>query len=382
MNFNKRKLLVFPLGQPIGNFYTTTMKSDELYSLSKADIMRIAEDEIDGLLYDGVQRELNQKKVKKIVKYLSQPDATFPNSIILNLNMNYFIKSYEENEKNYIEFIKDENTFSIIDGQHRLEGLKEANLNIDVPVSIYTNLRIDQQQEIFTRINSEQTKINPSVTIYQESTGKYNTPRKFAAKIAISFGVDRKSVWNQKIKIVGKKDMYSKNGVISLKSFYEPILDFIYNDDDYYIVREKIIESNNRPKLIDINYTKEKYIFWEFYVKGDSASVYKILNNFFDACKLIFPKEWEEKNKESILQKTTGYYALMSVFKKLYVKGISEGDLSLKYFENMMSPLNNLDGKINAKNYSSSGLQSSKKLYDEFAKWIFPDSELKEDFFD
>ena len=58
------------------------ISSKELVKLAKADIRKIYEDNV----YGGIQRELKKSKVESIKKYLKLPKATFPNSIILNVN--------------------------------------------------------------------------------------------------------------------------------------------------------------------------------------------------------------------------------------------------------------------------------------------------------
>lgn len=357
-------------------FYTATMKSDKLYTLSQADIIKISKD--DQSLYEGIQRELNKSKVNNIVDYLSQPDATFPNSIILNLNVESNISPNKDGSFN-LTFKESTKAFFILDGQHRLEGLHKAGKVFDLPVSIFINLSKPQQQEIFTRINSEQTNINPSITVLKERDSPYDTPRKFAVNLAIAFGEDHESSWYQKIKYTGKKDIYSDNGIISIKAFYEPILNLIYDDQDYYLVRAGLINNKNITQNLRCNYDTSNYIFWDFYKNNDFVTVYKILDNYFSAIRQTFSKEYSnysEKRKylenmpASLLQKTTGYTALMSLFKDLYIKGKAEGDLSKSFFLNALYILKPLDGKINSDNYPASGLQSSKQLYETFKRHL------------
>ncbi|MFS0819197.1 DGQHR domain-containing protein [Lysinibacillus sp. 1P01SD] len=357
--------------QPIGEFYIAQIDSEILYSMAKADIMRIS-NKAD-TIYEGIQRELDLRKVDKIKKYLQSNDATFPNSIILNLNK----ESLLELKESTLKIKVDKESFSIIDGQHRLAGLKGYNGKFSLSCSIFIGLDKSEQSRIFVTINSEQTKVNPSVSVYQEYEDSILTPRKFAAEIAVAFATDKKSKWYNQIKLRGFKDEFSEEGIISLSAFYKPILDLIYDDDLYFEVRNLLCEDVNNPSIFKNYleyYTKfsgsEKYILWDVYVEYKKELLYKILNNYFDSLSEVLYKDWESGDK-SIIKKTTGYNALMLLFKDLFVIGFENGTLSKDFFDNYLSKLKILNGKINASNFESSGQQSAKNLYLNFKELIF-----------
>ena len=145
-----------------------------------------------------MQRHLIADKVKSINNYITAYDATFPNSIILNLPEDKVI-SLTDSE---IEFVDGIDTFEIIDGQHRLEGFKEySNEDFEVIISIFINLSKEQQKRIFTTINTEQTKVDPSHSLYLELNDSLYTPRKIVAQISVTFNTDIKSPWRNRIKI-------------------------------------------------------------------------------------------------------------------------------------------------------------------------------------
>lgn len=355
------KLQVQKVEQPIGYFYITKINSDTLYEMGRADILKISEKEDQ--LYEGIQRELRTNKVNEISTYVESPHATFPNTIILNLNK----KSLVSETENELVVRVDKDAFSIIDGQHRIEGLKKSGESFDLAVSIFVDLPIHLQSEVFVTINTEQTKVNPSIAIIQYSQDTLLTPRKFASELAISFGINKGSVWEQKIKFIGTKDELSEDGIISLKTFYTPILELIYDDKDYSRIQKQLKE-NNSPITISHNYNLDRYYFWGFYVNGQKEVVYKILNNYFEAMCSTFISDWEDKN--SILLKTTGYNAMMLLFKDLYQKGYEKETLTIDFFKSEVKNLRVLDKTINSSNYDSSGASSSKKLYEVFYKTI------------
>jgi DGQHR domain-containing protein len=368
-------LKVEKVKQPIGDFYITQIDSKRLYSMAKADIMRISNSE--DTIYEGIQRELDFKKVEKIENYLRSKEATFPNSIILNLNRNYLV----ELKDGIMKLNINENTFSIIDGQHRLEGLRNYEQEFGLSCSIFIGLSNHEQSRIFVTINSEQTKVNSSVSVYQEYEDKLYTPRKFAAELAVAFAMDKESKWFGLIKLRGVKDEISERGTLSLSAFYRPILELIYSDDDYYEIRSILQDNNN--SLIEVNnhfhynlkyQNSNKYIFWELYTENNKKLLYKILNNYFDSLAEVLSKDWNHdnnNNNNSILKKTTGYNAMMMLFKDLYLIGFKNGTLTKEFFMAYIERLSDLNGKVNSSNFEASGLQSARNLYLKFRDLIF-----------
>lgn len=343
--------------QPIGKFYICKMKSTEVYKLAKVDSIRISKDEDN--LYKGVQRKLNSRKVEKIKSYLHSKDATFPNSIILNLKDEYFV----DYSNGFLEIKESEDAFTIIDGQHRIEGLKESKINnFEIVLSIFIGLDTKDQSRVFVTINSEQTKVDPSLSLYQELNDDLYTPRKFVVKLAEVFNIDEDSPWKNKLKLVGYKDELSEEGILTLKAFVTPLLDLIYDDNQFNDLRNLIINGNNNYNNI------KKNLLWEIYYERKEDVFYKMLLNFFKAIKELFPSEWGKN--DSLLNKTTGYNAMMILFNDALKIGLKNNDLSYDFFLSYLRPIKKLDGKINRNNFSTSGYQAAKDLYEAFIQQL------------
>ena len=75
--------------QPIGELFITKIDQATLWEMSKVDRRHITND--DEVI--GVQRELKADKIRQIKKYLTTINATFPNSIILNVNRENLVES-------------------------------------------------------------------------------------------------------------------------------------------------------------------------------------------------------------------------------------------------------------------------------------------------
>jgi DGQHR domain-containing protein len=366
-------LKTIEVNQPLGQFYISKISGVTLYEMAKADIMTIKKTETENdefyyELYEGIQRRLNENKVQSIEDYLSAYDATFPTSIVLNVDSKHIIQKSDDE----LILHKSDITFSIIDGQHRLQGFrKHKDSDFEVIVSIFINLNKEQQARIFTTINSEQTKVDPSISFYLEKDDKFYTPRKIVAQIASTFNIDNKSPWNGKIKLLGTKDDYSYDGVISLSAFAKPILGLVFPDNDFFNVRNKLNFLNGQEVtqiLKQFDYSKDKWIFWEFYASQNDKAIYKILFNYFNAFKTVFSRDWG--NSKSVLTKTTGYNAMMSLFKDLFKIGYENKDFSEEFFISYLKRLKYLDGTINSTNYGASGLKASNDLYVKFKDHI------------
>lgn len=344
--------------QPIGDIYVTTIDPQVLLQMSIVDRRRIEDDEE----VIGIQRELKEEKVKQIKKYLSTNKATFPNSIILNTEEKYIVHKNE----NTIELEINENTFSIIDGQHRVEGFRDNPIyNFDLIISIFIALKSDEQAEIFTTINSQQTKVDPSHNLNLELESKVYTPIKMMIELAQSFNYDKESPWYNNIKLLRN----SSNGILSLSAFVKPLNSLTFSDNDYYLIKNELNKNTKEfPNFSLINYDPKRFIFWNFYKAKDFNSVYKILYNYFKALSVVLEKDW--LNENSLLSKTTGYNAIIKLFKDLYIEGIKSNNLTYDFFFQKISPLSVMNGTITSENFGASGFKASNDLYLEMKKNI------------
>lgn len=125
---------VLPVSQPIGTYYIGVMDSARLCEITDFDVRRLLK-ERDFEKYLGIQRPLDRSRVREIQDYVTTVDACFPAGVILSvpgkcadLNeaqttltlSNYIDPEFEDRSVPYRSIAK------VIDGQHRIEGLKEA----------------------------------------------------------------------------------------------------------------------------------------------------------------------------------------------------------------------------------------------------------------
>src|SRR5690349_20869500 len=76
---------VFAVRQPIGSFHIGVVRADELLRICKFDYRRMhyTGGYIDFL---GIQRKLDEKRIKDIAKYVGTIDACFPTSVVISID--------------------------------------------------------------------------------------------------------------------------------------------------------------------------------------------------------------------------------------------------------------------------------------------------------
>lgn len=309
----RHEIRVFEMEQPIGAFYVGKIKSDVLINITKT--VRRSENE-------GVQRELSGKRARDISKYCEDPDATFPTPIILAVNESD-IKSFSENDHGIykLSFDDDYAFAEIIDGQHRIEGIKLAeDFVTDLLVVLMFDLTEEEKAYVFSTINSTQTKVDKSLIYDLFDLSQNRSPYKTCHEIARILNSDPDSPFYERLKMLGKK---SKEGTtLSQGTFVN------------YLCR--LISRNPQEDTIDLKKGRRLHgspnlIFREYFINERDDIILKVLKNYFNAVAEVFPEEWENTSKY-ILAKTTGYGALLKILPYFYEKGVAVKKLSKEFF--------------------------------------------------
>jgi DGQHR domain-containing protein len=98
----------------------------------------------------GYQRSFSKTRINQIKKYLDKEKGILPNSILVNIDANKYTFSTETNKLTFV----DEGALGfIIDGQHRVWGANNAEGEIFLPVVATTELSVQQQAQLFVKIN-------------------------------------------------------------------------------------------------------------------------------------------------------------------------------------------------------------------------------------
>ncbi|UPT70964.1 MAG: DGQHR domain-containing protein [Flavobacterium sp. JAD_PAG50586_2] len=189
MSFPK-KYPALKVKQPFGEFYITSIPAIDVLDFTFSDELRYNEDK--ELM--GSQRKLDEKnRVKSITDYINGNDTAFPNSIILaaNYNENGLIEEDEnirwklsatdieegqdvifpENKLYFIEVPTKLKLAAIVDGQHRVNGFKNATderkEQLELLVAVYFDLPNPYQAYLFATINYNQKPVDKSLALEQ-----------------------------------------------------------------------------------------------------------------------------------------------------------------------------------------------------------------------
>ena len=358
-----------PAIQPIGEMYVCVIDSKFLQKITYADVRRNEPECRDVEKYVGVQRVLDPKREKEIGKYVNFADATFPNSIIVCLSSKDAIYDAESSTL----FIKDEESVaSVLDGQHRIAGLKHLNeaCIFDCIVTVFIDIELEDQAIIFATINTEQKKINKSLAADLAEFYNSRSPQRTCHNIARALRANENSPFYGKISILGsaKKE---KGESITQYQFVKELLKHITSSplEDRDILKRTDFWGN-RQKLIYTNKELNKYCLRALFVEDESdVKIAQVILNYFIAVRKKWPNSWNEVKSNNILNKTTGFIALMKLFKDIYLS-INKEIPSISDFYSMFENVSIEDGDFTRQNFPSGG-SGENELYQVFRKSIF-----------
>lgn len=251
--------------------YTTSLKVSDLlipnfYSVETLD----PEDEKD----KGYQRLLNKARAKRLTDYIVQgqdtKDAFLPTSIFMATHKNIDFNPTNNTIEINIDMV---GPFSVVDGQHRVEGLKMAAekdsrvLDFEVPVNIAINLPKIAQMCHFLIVNTTQKSVEKGVEqrIYQRLTQALeiedipNLPKwisktiekgedDLALKYVDFLNSDPDSPWLNKINMANQE---SNDGSINQQSFVKSIKKYVLVANNPII-----IQTSDKQHKIFLNYWK------------------------------------------------------------------------------------------------------------------------------
>lgn len=311
------KIQILEVKQPIGSFYLSVLRASFVVDHTKR-----AEREYNqgGYIASGIQRRLDGRRIRDIETYTLDPEATFPTPIILSLSSSDFDFSISESQ---LEF--DDNQFiaEIIDGQHRIEGLRRSSKidHFELPVVFLFDLTEQEKAYIFSTVNSNQQKVSPSLIYDLFSVSDGRSPFRTAHDIARALNTDTESPYCGRLKMLGRKT--GDKETLSQGTFVNSLWPLISSHPNEDLIAEK-----NRQRLIDDPSLPFRYS----YINGDDTFIYVVLLNYFKAIRDTFRVEWEDPS-EYIISKSTGCGGLMLALKGMALKGIASKNLNYEYFK-------------------------------------------------
>lgn len=302
------------LEQPVGDMFLVKMKATQVASIAASKTRKSYNDS------SGIQRKLDPHRIKSIAEFCKTKNAMFPTPIILSASSDYFVINEEENTLTIPTISEDENKFcSIVDGQHRLEGLKESGVidNFELLVSFVFDTDPSRDAFLFSIINGNQKPVSRSLIYDLYGLSRSRTVEKTCNKIMRALNgedFDIKSELSGKIKMLGYKDEFSQNGIVSQAAMIKNLM--------------KLITDKSERDNIDIEFGREleqldsrKYIFRKNFVEGNDELIIQENIDFFNAWmkKLKEEKERYDLNEYELFEKTIGFSVSYRIFLILYL---------------------------------------------------------------
>lgn len=357
--------------QPIGVFYIATIEWQDINRIARADIRRIEKGEGGKVeTYLGIQRRLSLGRVKEIAQYVQNIDATFPTAVILHINSFSEINGVEhqnvifDKENSQMEIRVDHDVANILDGQHRIEGLKKGlgetgkhTTKYQLNVSIFVDLDMDNQSMVFATVNKAQTKVNKSLVYDLFAFAKTRSPQRTAHNIVRLLDEKEGSPFYKKIKILGTADDPNRE-TITQSTLAESIIKYISKSpmwDRDQLKRNKNLDKAQGEEL-------KKLFFRNLFIEKKDADIARNIWNLFSAVKEKWPESWPN----SILSKSTGVVAFMRFLKPAYHELVSNiGDVVTKEeFAGLLEDVEISDADYTKENYLP-GSTGQSKLYNE-----------------
>lgn len=269
-------------------YYLCNMKANVLSNITY--VARRGETAEEG----AVQRILNRRRIGKISTFLLN-GGYFPNNIILNIPNRENVLIDEETSQ--ITITDDSQIAQIIDGQHRVAGIKEA-IRMDAticdkgfPVLIGVGLSTADCAQLFVSINNEQQQV-PKTLIY-DLYGLLDIPNRDydidrGHDIAELMNKDENSPYQGYIKFPNSTRF---KGGIQLSAFINKIKPLVKRDGEFQ--RCGLTALEQQEKVLCNYFNALKYYYGQtwfttknpfLYTAGLSAAIDVLINKLLPIC--------------------------------------------------------------------------------------------------
>lgn len=358
-NVKKFTYIGIKVQQPLGAFFVGKIDGRKLSEMSQSEVRDMRNNDINQRI--GIQRELDSRRVKEITEYVRTSDACFPNSVILSVKAKKIIdiRSINQNDEVYeITLVDDEDTFQIIDGQHRIAGLEryEEDSLFEVNISLFLDMDIEQQAILFATINSKQKGVNKSLMMDLHTMQSTRNPIKSAHYIG--------RILNEKSggALCGRiTPFYSspKQGgyKYTQANFIAKTVKYI-SGNDIQLIKDRDALKARHPLVYANGVSEKKLIFRNLFIDDQDEIIAMIINNYFLAVERCWNEAW---NKEGyVLARTIGFNALMIILPLVFEKiGIYGQIINVEQFESVLKSMGLVDKDFCEADFNLSGYGQS-----------------------
>jgi DGQHR domain-containing protein len=369
MDVKSIQIPAISVSQPIGEFYVGAMSFADLIQISFADMRKI-ERALDR--YVGIQRKLSDERVVEIEKFVNSIDATFPTSVVLAVPGSCARFDAEKRELVLFEGVDEEsgNTIrffeiaKILDGQHRIEGLKAlAGKTFDVPVSVFVDADIADQAYIFATVNLAQTKVNRSLVYDLLDYSKARSPQKTCHDVTVALDKFATSPFYERIKRLGSATPGRSGETLAQATIVNALLPFLTKDP--LTDRERMARGKSIKRDED-NYSGTPFRW--LWIDQRGTDIARILIEYFWGIADRWPVAWKSIERGNMLPRTNGFRAFMRFLRNLYLyekPRIDEKDpvVSRRRVAEILERVNLSDGDFSVSVFPP-GSSGEKQLFD------------------
>lgn len=324
------------VSQGSNEFYLTKLTARQLVTLSYVAVRGVDSEE------GAVQRILNRERLSSLRRY-ALTKASYPSSIVLNWT-GTSAPTYDEGVLTCVEVPR---SAQIIDGQHRVEGLRAAieerhDLgDIEVPVSIYVGLDTKACADLFLSINTEQRPVPRSLVFDLYGIASENVVDAAAVRardIAMALNSDECSPYYENIKMPNQP---IRRGGIALSTAVTALKPLVEDKGIFEQIEAKELIIQQRIVMNFFQALSRKYgSRW-----GDKSNAFQFAAGFIGAidflklkiipvCNNLRPRDFSAENIESLFD-----VSIESLIKQDELKGIGGKDAPKIVFDRLVSAM-------------------------------------------
>ena len=365
------KVPALRLEQPVGVFYATSIPTACLLDLCFTDRLR-AIPSGKGYELEGSQRELVDRRLREIGRYINTREAAFPNSIILAANyrredsaieadesLRWRIEAVDNSECLNLIIPTDTPLAAIIDGQHRLFGFIRAELPkqaMPLLCSVFLDLPRPFQAYLFATINSTQKPVDRSQTyelfgynVENEPEDEWS-PDKLAVFLTRKLNTDPDSPFYNRILVSAENDIVLSRAearaagrwMVSMATVVDGIARLISTSPKEDADLLRTARGTDRKKLATKR-PRDRSPLRTLYLETRDKVLYAAVVNFFSSAFSQAGPSDQEAERESFLTKTVGIQALFDVLRELAASALEAKDFSRDMFIEKLRPIAEID---------------------------------------
>lgn len=331
--------------QPIGAFYVGAMLFNQVTFISYADVRRIEDRDLEK--YIGIQRPLDEKRVKELREYVLNVDSSFPTSVILSVRAE---DALFDVESGIMRLRKDVDVARVIDGQHRIAGLLNyKGPTFQLNVTLFVDMDVEDQAHLFATINLKQTKVNKSLAYDLFEFARLPSPQKTCHNIAKLLDLREGSPFFRRIRILGTA---TGKGLETLSQalVVERILPYITTNP--MRDRDMIRRGLELDRATRYQEAEQHLFFRNMFIDRRDEEIALVIWNFFTAAAMKWTTAWNTTEPGFILNRGAGFSAFIRALADLYVATDSIGSVpSVAFFRGYLDRIDLQDSDFHKERY-------------------------------